>query len=267
MKRVIISTGLVLALAAFMQAQDNAQVSTTQTTTTQTTQSADQNSTDATNSSNAPASTQATSTTSKKSKNWGAGKPEGTHVSKHETDTLVQPTNAPVKVNPTVVKNAQQKLNDAGYDAGPADGHMGPQTSAALMRFQADKNLDQTGRLDQKTMAALNVGGVQTLKAAPRDIGRAGKAIGHNAAGGHPVAAGKAAVTGGKNVGKKVGEGTESTAVKVKDKVGSGISAIGNKISGAGEKTKNAGEATEQKAPDNNSGNNTTSTTNNPPRK
>lgn len=180
--------------------------------------------------------------------NPAAGHPEGTVVKHKETDTIVQPKNTPVKLNPTVVENAQRALAEKGYEPGPADGSVGPQTRAAITKFQADQNLAQTGRLDQKTLAALNVGGIQTLKAAPSDLGRGGKAIGHNAVGGHPVAAGKSAVQGGKNFGKKVGEGAESTAVKVKDKAGSALSAVGEKISGAGEKTKDAGEATERKS-------------------
>lgn len=254
MNRLLISTGLVLCLAGFTYAQDNSAQTTTSTQTT-TTQSTGQSSANDANSDAA---------TTNNSGNWGAGKPEGTKVTGHDVDTLVQPKRAPVEVNASVIKAAQQKLNDAGYNAGATDGMMGPQTRAALKKFQADKNLPQSGQLDQKTMAALNVGGVQELKAAPTDVGRAGKAIGHDVAGGHPVAAGKAAVEGGKNAGTKVGQGVESTAVKVKDKVGSGLSAVGDKISGAGE-NKKAGQTTEQ-SPTTNSGNDTTSTTNNPPR-
>jgi peptidoglycan hydrolase-like protein with peptidoglycan-binding domain len=180
--------------------------------------------------------------------NPAASPPEGTVVKHKEPDTIVQPKNAPVKLNPTVIQDAQRALAEKGYDPGPADGVSGPQTRVAVKNFQADQNLAQTGRLDQKTLAALNVGGIQAIKAAPSDLGRGGKAIGHNVVGGHPVAAGKSAVTGGKNFGKKVGEGAESTAVKVKDKAGSAISTIGGKISGAGEKTKEAGETTERKA-------------------
>ncbi len=173
-----------------------------------------------------------------------SGQPSGTTVTGHQTDTTVQPKNAPVKVTPTVVKDAQQKLSQAGYDAGPADGVMGPKTKAALQKYQSDKQLPETGRLDQKTMAALNVGGVNAVASAPRDLGRGGKAIGHNVKGGHPVEAAKAGEEGGKNFGKKVGSGSKSLAIKAKDKVGAGMSAVGKKVTGAGEKTKQAGEDT-----------------------
>ena len=53
------------------------------------------------------------------------------------------------------IANAQNALNSKGYDAGPADGRLGPHTRAAIMKFQADKNLPQTGSLDSATLAAL----------------------------------------------------------------------------------------------------------------
>lgn len=238
MNRLFLTAGLLLSLASFIYAQD-------------------QPASQPQSSGNAAQSTTTTS-------NPAAGHPEGTVVKHTETDTIVQPKNTPVKLNSTVIENAQRVLAEKGYDPGPADGALGPQTRAAVKKFQADQNLAQSGQLDQKTLAALNVGGIQTLKAAPSDLGRGGKAIGHNAVGGHPVAAGKAAVSGGKNFGKKVGEGTESTAVKVKDKAGSAVSGIGNKISDAGEKTKEAGQATEQKGSETT---NNPSNSNNPPRR
>ncbi|HYG98324.1 MAG TPA: peptidoglycan-binding domain-containing protein [Terriglobales bacterium] len=220
MNRLLLTAGLLLSITGVLYAQDQQ--------------------------SSATANSQQQSTTSSPA----ADRPEGTVVKDKEVDTIVQPKNAPIEVNSTVISDAQRALTTKGYDAGPVDGKMGPLTRAAIQKFQADQNLDQTGRLDQKTLAALNVGGVQAIKAAPADLGRGGKAIGHNVVGGHPVEAGKAAVTGGKNFGKKVGQGAESTAVKVKNKTGSTLSSIGEKISGAGEETKKAGEATERKAED-----------------
>lgn len=173
-----------------------------------------------------------------------ADHPQGTAVTGHDTDAIVQPKTAPIKVTPSVIKDAQQRLSQAGYNAGPADGVLGVRTRAAINNFQRDKNLAQTGQLDQPTLGALNVGGVQAITSAPTDLGRGGKAIGHNVKEGHPVEAGKAGVKSGKDFGKKVGSGSESLAVKAKDKVGSGVSAIGKKITGAGEKTKEAGEDT-----------------------
>ncbi|MFO1304325.1 MAG: peptidoglycan-binding domain-containing protein [Burkholderiales bacterium] len=56
----------------------------------------------------------------------------------------------------TTVMNAQNALNSQGYDTGRADGVMGPNTRSALMKFQADHNLPQTGALDTPTLNALN---------------------------------------------------------------------------------------------------------------
>ena len=48
-------------------------------------------------------------------------------------------------------------LNSQGYNAGAPDGVMGPNTQDAIRRFQADKNLTQTGMLDESTRNALGV--------------------------------------------------------------------------------------------------------------
>jgi peptidoglycan hydrolase-like protein with peptidoglycan-binding domain len=49
------------------------------------------------------------------------------------------------------VRAAQQALRDKGFDAGPADGKMGPKTTAALKEFQQKNNLTVTGTLDAET--------------------------------------------------------------------------------------------------------------------
>ena len=54
------------------------------------------------------------------------------------------------------VRAAQEKLSDMGYEVGTADGKIGPKTRAALRKFQADKGLSETGRLDDHTLSALN---------------------------------------------------------------------------------------------------------------
>jgi N-acetyl-anhydromuramyl-L-alanine amidase AmpD len=55
------------------------------------------------------------------------------------------------------VRAAQAKLSELGYDPGQADGIAGKRTHAAVKKFQGDKGLEQTGRLDGRTMAALDV--------------------------------------------------------------------------------------------------------------
>lgn len=163
--------------------------------------------------------------------------PAGTKVAGRDQDTIVHPQRKPVKVDASVVQAAQKALSDRGYDAGPADGHIGPRTSAAISKFQADEGMDQTGELDTNTLTKLNVGGTRIVESAPADLGRGGKAAAHNAAEGHPVEAGKAVGSGAASFGKKVGKGTKSLAVEGVEKAGKGISAVGSKITGTAQGT------------------------------
>ena len=55
-----------------------------------------------------------------------------------------------------MLSKAQRALKDLGLYAGAVDGIMGPATSKALGRFQAEMNLEQTGTLNLKTMKAIN---------------------------------------------------------------------------------------------------------------
>jgi Putative peptidoglycan binding domain len=55
------------------------------------------------------------------------------------------------------IRSAQSALNAQGYDAGTVDGQYGPATRNALLKFQADKGLTQTGTLDSATLNALGV--------------------------------------------------------------------------------------------------------------
>ena len=54
------------------------------------------------------------------------------------------------------IRAAQRDLNRIGYDAGPADGVMGPRTRAALIAFQRAANLDASGAPTDATLAALS---------------------------------------------------------------------------------------------------------------
>ena len=56
------------------------------------------------------------------------------------------------------ILRAQEALAAAGYHLGVPDGKPGPTTTAALKKFQTDRHLPVTGRLDAITMAALGVG-------------------------------------------------------------------------------------------------------------
>jgi peptidoglycan hydrolase-like protein with peptidoglycan-binding domain len=61
----------------------------------------------------------------------------------------------------STTRQVQTALNSRGYDVGPVDGMMGPRTSRAVREFQRSNNMQATGRLDQATLAALNVSGAQ----------------------------------------------------------------------------------------------------------
>ena len=145
--------------------------------------------------------------------------PSGTTVTKQHVNTEVQPTTKQVGITPGLIRAAQEKLNVSGYKAGNATGKMNLSTRRAIRAFQAHEKLTVTGRLDENTLSHLNVGGTDTFGAAPSDIGRGGKAAGHDIAGGHPIAATEAIGKGIGHFGKKVGEGTKSLAVTSKDKV------------------------------------------------
>jgi peptidoglycan hydrolase-like protein with peptidoglycan-binding domain len=145
--------------------------------------------------------------------------PPGTTVTKRQVNTEVQPTTKQVGITPDIIRTAQRKLNVSGYKAGNATGKMNLSTRRAIRAFQAHEKLTNTGRLDENTLSHLNIGGTDTFGAAPSDIGRGGKAAGHDIAGGHPIAATEAMGKGIGHFGKKVGEGTKSLAVSSKDKV------------------------------------------------
>ncbi|HJU22811.1 MAG TPA: peptidoglycan-binding domain-containing protein [Casimicrobiaceae bacterium] len=64
--------------------------------------------------------------------------------------------------NPETVRSAQQALNEKGFNVGTVDGQMGPNTEAAIKKFQQSKGLPESGNLDEQTLAALGVEQNQT---------------------------------------------------------------------------------------------------------
>ncbi len=63
-----------------------------------------------------------------------------------------------VKLDSDSVVRAQEALNAAGYLLGEPDGKSGPATTAALKKFQGDRHLPVTGKLDAITLGALGIG-------------------------------------------------------------------------------------------------------------
>lgn len=70
-------------------------------------------------------------------------------------------------VNNETVLQAQQALMNSGYQLGAPDGRQGPATTAAVKKFQTDRHLPVTGKLDSITLAALGVDGASAGPAAP----------------------------------------------------------------------------------------------------
>lgn len=54
------------------------------------------------------------------------------------------------------IEQAQKSLRKAGHDI-KVDGLWGPETAGAVLDFQSEKDLSATGKLDQETLAALEV--------------------------------------------------------------------------------------------------------------
>ena len=147
--------------------------------------------------------------------------PKGTVVEKRHADgsTEVQPSFQNTRVTPDVVKAAQQKLNDEGYSTGTPDGKLGPATRSAIRKYQSDKNITVTGKLDESTLTHLNVGAGKTMATAPSALGNGTKAAGHDLKERHPIAAAKAFGKGIGHASKAVAEGTKSGVVGTKDKI------------------------------------------------
>ena len=146
--------------------------------------------------------------------------PSGTVVEKqHAGSNEVQPAPEKIWLTPDIVRAAQQRLSEEGYKPGTADGRMGPDTRAAIRKYQQHEGLKETAKLDESTLSHLGVAGGETMATAPGDIGRGAKAAAHNIKEGHPIAAGKAMGKGVGRAGKAVGEGTESGVKEAKHKI------------------------------------------------
>lgn len=69
-------------------------------------------------------------------------------------------------VDAGTVRKIQKTLTDRGYRTGGADGQMGPQSQAALRKFQKAEKLEPTGQLNRQTLVAL---GIQKAEATAAD--------------------------------------------------------------------------------------------------
>lgn len=69
---------------------------------------------------------------------------------------------------PDIVRKVQATLNARGFETGPANGRMSPQTRQALRQFQKSENLEETGRLNPGTLTALGMEETATSASAGR---------------------------------------------------------------------------------------------------
>jgi photosystem II stability/assembly factor-like uncharacterized protein len=72
--------------------------------------------------------------------------------------TTARTRTSTMKIDDESILQAQQALLDDGYHLGEPDGQLGPATVAALKKFQTDRHLPVTGKLDAITLAALGIG-------------------------------------------------------------------------------------------------------------
>ena len=76
-----------------------------------------------------------------------------TELALHAAESAAAGSTAPAAAAADPVREAQQRLNAAGFDAGPVDGIVGPRTKRALIKYQAANGLEVTGELDAATLA------------------------------------------------------------------------------------------------------------------
>lgn len=77
-----------------------------------------------------------------------------TELALHAVESAAAGSTAPAAAADPV-REAQRRLNAAGFDAGPLDGVVGPRTKRALIKYQAANGLEVTGELDAATLARL----------------------------------------------------------------------------------------------------------------
>jgi N-acetylmuramoyl-L-alanine amidase len=115
---------VALAVPTFSQADDNAQQ-----------KGSDQNSAQSDNSSSQTSNSNQASESS-------SGKNQVAQVSKEGRDSI---------------KKVQDKLKHRGYYDGKVDGVWGPKSTAALKKYQQDKDIQASGTMDEKTADKLGL--------------------------------------------------------------------------------------------------------------
>lgn len=86
------------------------------------------------------------------------------------TVAIKRRTAGPTQTLTDTIKQAQDALKAAGYQLGESDGKAGPTTTIAVKKFQGDRQLPVTGKLDSITLAALGVGKSSDPSVAQSDL-------------------------------------------------------------------------------------------------
>ncbi|HEU4795629.1 MAG TPA: YCF48-related protein [Pyrinomonadaceae bacterium] len=87
---------------------------------------------------------------------WSPATPETKKAPAKKTARRTPRTRTPITAKETVFE-AQQALREAGYHPGEPDGKAGPATTTSVKKFQTDRHLPVTGKLDAITLAALGI--------------------------------------------------------------------------------------------------------------
>ena len=69
-----------------------------------------------------------------------------------------------------LIRDVQRELNELGYEAGPADGVMGPKTRAAIRAYQRRKGLQQDGRATKSLLGHLRARHGKLVSEAPETV-------------------------------------------------------------------------------------------------
>ncbi len=76
--------------------------------------------------------------------------------------------NGSQQLNSDQVRKLQQALKDKGYNPGQVDGIIGSQTRQALRQFQQSQGIASTGKVNPKTLQALDINSQEFMGLAPQ---------------------------------------------------------------------------------------------------
>jgi peptidoglycan hydrolase-like protein with peptidoglycan-binding domain len=78
-------------------------------------------------------------------------------IPRAQANQLNFPARADVRCRDRLVADVQQDLRRSGYYAGSVDGSLGPETEAAIQRYQLDHHQPVTGLLDRAMLSQLGI--------------------------------------------------------------------------------------------------------------